>query len=42
MFDGGRRNITNMMWMKIIDESLIHSIPVEDLGESALKTIHRF
>jgi hypothetical protein len=23
MFDGGRRNIMNMMWMKIIDKSLI-------------------
>jgi hypothetical protein len=41
MFDGGKINIRNMTWMRTMDNRLIPSIPVEDMGRQASKTIHR-
>jgi hypothetical protein len=34
-------NIPKIMWIQIIDKSLILSIPVKDMGKWALKTIQR-
>jgi hypothetical protein len=33
MFGGGRTNVMNRMWMKIVNKLLISLIPVEDMGE---------
>jgi hypothetical protein len=36
-FDGGRINTVNMMWLELMDKSLIPSTPGEAIGERASK-----
>jgi hypothetical protein len=42
MFSGlGRINITNVMWIKMVDEYLISLILVNDISEAVSKTIDK-
>jgi hypothetical protein len=39
---GGEINIANGNWVIIMDNSLISSLPIVDMGEQASKNMHRF
>jgi hypothetical protein len=42
IFGGRETSIMNIIWMKIMDQSLISSVPVEDLVEQASIMIPKF